>query len=70
MDHRLRQAYTHYRGQWPYDELPSGVMFWQGLKITIEDFINFARDERSQPESRSGKIGKMSDADFMSQMGL
>ena len=40
-DPRLRQAYCFYKGQWPYDKLPSGVMFFDGLKITLEEFLVF-----------------------------
>jgi len=49
-DPRLRQAYCFYKGQWPYDKLPSGVMFFDGLKITLEEFLVFPQERIQQLE--------------------
>ena len=52
-DSRVIQAYSHYSGVWPYKELPSGVMFWLGLRITLEDFIALGNTRRG-PNVHSG----------------
>lgn len=45
MDYRLIQAYCRYEGKWPYRDLPSGVMFWFGLRITVADFIKLSNSQ-------------------------
>lgn len=37
MDDRIVAAVVHHDGKWPKD-LPSGVMFFMGLKITRAEF--------------------------------
>jgi hypothetical protein len=54
MDNRILQAYCHYHGSWPYDELPSGVMFYQGLRVTVEDFISLGNTQSRGPLVHSG----------------
>lgn len=39
MDYRMLQAFNHYNGIWPYNQFPDGTMFWQGLRITVMDFV-------------------------------
>lgn len=37
-DSRLLEAIYHHSGKWP-PELTSGIMFWRGLRITLDEFI-------------------------------
>ena len=38
-DNRLLRAYFDHDGVWPR-ELTSGIMFYEGLRITIEEFAS------------------------------
>jgi len=42
----IRRACAFFKYQWPA-QLDSGVMFFEGLRITIEEFIDCARPFRS-----------------------
>ena len=36
-DYRLAEAVAHYKRRWP-EHLTSGILFWDGLRITRIDF--------------------------------
>jgi len=40
-DSRLREAFLQHNGKWP-TSLTSGVMYWRGLRITFEEFGEYA----------------------------
>lgn len=57
-DARLRRAVSHYNYKWP-KSLPSGVMFYEGLRITVIEFNKYARNfanECQEQESMSPDI--------------
>ena len=41
-DKRLADAFNYYKGKWP-PEMVSGVIFWDGMRITHEDFIAYGK---------------------------
>lgn len=54
MDYRILQAHCHYEGSWPYKDFPSGVMFFCGLRITVDDFINLGNSQSRGSSIHSG----------------
>ena len=41
-DPRLAAAFSYYRGKWP-QEMVSGVIFWDGMRITLDDFAAYRK---------------------------
>ncbi len=40
IDSRIARAYLFFNGKWP-KELTSGIMFFDGLRITLHDFVGY-----------------------------